>query len=55
MSDRKRAIGVAIGAMVLAMWATTFDAGASDTGCRGLSPASAEGCTADELRAALDR
>ena len=47
----------AIGALVLVAWATTVDADAEQRpeGCHGLSPASAAGCTADELRAAFDR
>ena len=58
MSYRSRSIGCAIGALMLATWATTLDAGAASrtvTGCRGLSPVSAQDCTAEQLRAALDR
>ena len=53
----KRANRWAIGALGLVAWATTVDAGAEQrpAGCHGLSPASASGCTAEELRAALDR
>jgi hypothetical protein len=60
MSHRKRLLGCVVGALMIATWATTLDAGAApqrDTGagCRGLSPASAQDCSADQLRAALDR
>jgi hypothetical protein len=52
-------LGCVVGALMLATWAATIDAGAAssstDAGCRGLSPASAQDCSADELRAALDR
>lgn len=57
MSYRRRLIGCTIGALMIATGAT-FDAGAAPRaatgdGCRGLSPASAQGCTADQLRAAV--
>jgi hypothetical protein len=60
MGHRRRLIGYAVGALMIATWATTLDAGAASqpatgAGCRGLSPASAQGCTADQLRAALDQ
>ena len=58
MSYRRRLTGFAVGAVMIATWATALDAGATaqpatGAGCRGLSPASAQHCTADELRAAL--
>lgn len=60
MSHRRRLIGCVVGAAMVVTWATTLDAGgaprpATRVGCHGLSPASAQDCTADELRAALDR
>ena len=58
MNHSRRLIGCAVGALMIATWATTFDASAAPravSGCRGLSPASAQDCTADQLQAALDR
>jgi hypothetical protein len=58
MQNRRRLIGCAVGAFSVATLALTLDGGAAratGAGCRGLSPASAQDCTADELRAALDR
>ena len=58
MSYRRRLTGCAVGALMIATWATTLAAGAAAqpaTGCRGLSPVSAQDCTADQLRAAVDR
>jgi hypothetical protein len=57
-SYRRRLIGCAVGTLMIATWATTLDAGGAArpvTGgaCRGLSPASAQDCTAVQLRAAL--
>jgi hypothetical protein len=60
MSYRRRVTACTVGALMIATtWATTLDAGAaprpaSGVGCRGLSPASAQDCTAEQLRAALD-
>ena len=59
MRYRKRLIGCTVGALMIAMWATTLDAGAAPppatgVGCHGLSPASAQDCTSEQLRAALD-
>jgi hypothetical protein len=58
MRNRRRLIGLAVGALVIATWAPPLDAGATPrqatVGCHGLSPASAQGCTAEQLRAALD-
>lgn len=54
----RRAIGVGVG-LVIVLSCTSFaeaDAGptpAPPTGCHGLSPASAQACTADQLRAAF--
>lgn len=58
MTYRRRVTGIAVGAVMIAMWSTALDAGATaqpatGAGCRGLSPASAQDCTADQLRAAL--
>ena len=59
ISYRRRLIGCTVGALMIATWATTLDAGAAPrpatgVGCHGLSPASAQDCTAEQLRAALD-
>ena len=59
MSHRRRLIGCAVGALMIATWATTLGAGAAPrpvtgVGCHGLSPASAQDCTAEQLRAALE-
>jgi len=59
MSYRRRLIGCTVGALMIATWATTLDAGASSrpatgVGCHGLSPASAQDCTAEQIRDALD-
>lgn len=58
MSYQQRLIACAVGALMIATWATTLDAGAASqpapgSTCRGLSPASAQDCTADQLRDAL--
>ena len=58
MDNRKRLIRCGIGALVLSTWATlgagTAPGHATGAGCRGLSPASAQDCTAAQIRAALD-
>jgi hypothetical protein len=59
MGNHRRVIAWAIGGRILAMWPTALDAVAAPQpatggGCRGLSPASAQDCTSEELRAALD-
>jgi hypothetical protein len=60
MSYRRRLTACTVGAlMIAATWATTIDADAAprpatDVGCHGLSPASAQDCTPEQLRAALD-
>ncbi|HET7652229.1 MAG TPA: hypothetical protein VFK42_04275 [Acidimicrobiales bacterium] len=59
MGNRRRVIACAVGAVMVATWATTLDAGAAPrpatgTGCHGLSPASAQDCTPEQIRAALD-
>ena len=60
MSCRRRLTACTVGALMIATtWATTLDADAAPrpatgVGCHGLSPASAQDCTAEQLRAALD-
>ncbi len=59
MSHRRRLVGYAVGALMIVTWATPLDAGAAPrratlVGCHGLSPASAQDCTAEQIRAALD-
>ena len=60
MSYRRRLTACTVGALMIATtWVTTHDADAAPrpatgVGCHGLSPASAQDCTAEQLRAALD-
>ena len=60
MSYRRRLTACTIGALMIGTtWATTLDAGAAPppatgVGCHGLSPASAQDCTSEQVRAALD-
>lgn len=59
MKIRRLVIGWAVGALMVATLVATLDVGAAPrpatgVGCRGLSPASAQDCTADQMRAALD-
>jgi hypothetical protein len=59
MSRHRHLIKCAVGGLLMAAWATTLGglaAAGADTvdGCHGLSPASAQECTADQLRRALD-
>ena len=60
MSYRRRLTACTVGALMIATtWATTLHADAAPrpatgVGCHGLSPASAQDCTAEQLQAALD-
>jgi hypothetical protein len=57
MSRHRLLIKYAVGGLLIAAWATTLAVTGADTvaDCHGLSPASAQECTADQLRRALDQ